>query len=182
MTTSDIFIAHDWRGESLAPPDVATLNLTAHPNEMRVAIEAPFHDDPPPPGEPASCDRLWEFEVVELFLLGDDDHYLEIEFSPHGHYLVLQLHGRRQVVRQGLALDYRCRRAGDRWSGEAKLPREWLPVGLHAFNAYRIHGVDDGRCHHAAHPTPGAVPDFHALEKFGPWPLRGAFSDDNICD
>ena len=31
---------------------------------------------------------LWDYEVVELFLLNSDtEEYLELEFGPHGHYL-----------------------------------------------------------------------------------------------
>jgi len=37
--------------------------------------------------------------VVEAFFLGTDDRYLEVEVGPHGHYLVLQLHGSRNLVR-----------------------------------------------------------------------------------
>ena len=81
-----------------------------------VDIEAPLHDDAPPLGAAGSWDGLWDFEVVELFLLGSRERYLELECGPHGHYLVLQLQGPRQVRERGLALDYRVERTGDRWT------------------------------------------------------------------
>jgi hypothetical protein len=34
---------------------------------------------------------LCNHDVVELFLLGKDERYLQPEIGPYGHYLVLQL-------------------------------------------------------------------------------------------
>ncbi|KAG0444107.1 hypothetical protein HPB47_014167 [Ixodes persulcatus] len=49
-----------------------------------VTVEADFFDDPAPPagtkGQPLF--GLWEYEVVELFILGEYDRYLELEFCP----------------------------------------------------------------------------------------------------
>jgi hypothetical protein len=136
---------------------------------LAVEVEAPDHSDAPPPGPPGPTPRLWEHEVVELFLLGDAERYLEIELGPHGHHLVLSLHGRRRVEQQGLAIEYEARREGGRWGGRARVPRIWLPPGLARCNAYAIHGEGAARRHLAAFPVPGAEPDFHRLERFGPW-------------
>lgn len=51
------------------------MSSKGHERSLEVLVEAPFFDDPPPPtgsrGRP--CDGLWDHEVVELFLLGEQD-------------------------------------------------------------------------------------------------------------
>jgi hypothetical protein len=100
-------------------------------------------------------------------LLGADDHYLELELSPHGHYLVLELHGRRRIVHQGRLLDYRAQIAGGRWHGEARVPIGWLPLGCRRLNAYALHGHGAARRYLAWRPGGGERPDFHRLDAFG---------------
>ena len=50
---------------------------------LSVSICAPYFGDPVPdggvPGRPFY--RLWDFEVVEVFLLGEGEKYLELEFG-----------------------------------------------------------------------------------------------------
>ena len=147
----------------------AAVQARVEGDSLCVEVEAAFHGDAPPPGPPGPAERLWEHEVVELFLLGDGERYLEIELGPHGHHLVLRLEGRRRVVEQGLAIAYEARREGAAWSGRARLPAAWLPPGLARCNAYAIHGTGAARRHLAAFPVPGPEPDFHCLERFGPW-------------
>jgi len=106
---------------------------------------------------------------VEMFVLGAQQRYLEIELGPHGHYWVLQLHGPRHVQRSDLQIEYAARIHGDRWLGTARVPAELLPADPRAANAYAIHGVADARRHLAAYPVPGAQPDFHRLDCFHPW-------------
>jgi hypothetical protein len=97
-------IARHWDGEPAAPSECAELALSRTEDTLIVRVDAPFHDDPAPPGSPGPTDLLWDYEVVELFLLAQPDHYLEIELGPHGHHLVLELRGRRQPVRRGREL------------------------------------------------------------------------------
>jgi hypothetical protein len=131
-------------------------------------VDAPFRNDPPPPSPPGPTDRLWEYQVAELFLLGDDQRYLEIELGPHGHHLALELHGTRNVLRAGMPLDYTTRREDMRWRGRAVVPVAWLPPGLCAANAYTICGSAADRRYAAAYAVPGPAPDFHRLECFAP--------------
>jgi len=146
--------------------------------DLWLRVEAPFHDDPPPTEPPGPTPRLWQHEVVELFVAGpgaaDDVEYLEVELGPHGHHLVLRLHGVRRVVESELSLEFRARidRApitGARWTGEAHLPAAWLPPRPWRLNAYTIHGVGRQRRHLAMQPVPGAAPDFHRPECFVAW-------------
>lgn len=135
---------------------------------MAVTVDAPFHHDPAPPEQPGPTDGLWEYEVVELFLLTPPDHYLEIELGPHGHYLLLELRGRRQVVRSGMPIAYDAQIDEGRWSGHAEIPLDYLPTGASRGNGYAIHGQPPARSYLAYYPVPGTAPDFHRLDRFGP--------------
>ncbi len=168
MSRAQLVVACTWDGVPVGPDEHATLELQLEGEELRVRVEAPFHGDPAPHGPPGPCDGLWEYEAVELFLLGADERYLELELGPFGHHLLLELHGARRRVAGPLALDYAAERRGARWSGRARLPRARLPRDLHAANAYALHGIGAERRYLAAQPVGGAAPDFHRLERFAP--------------
>jgi hypothetical protein len=161
-----------WNGAPARPQELARLQLRLDASTLEVDVVAPFHGDTAPAGPSGSLDRLWEYEVVELFLLGDDGRYLELELGPHGHYLVLQLQGARNVQRSGLPIAYEAERRDALWNGRARLPAALLPEGLHAANGYAIHGEGTGRRYLAAWPVPGEAPDFHRLDGFRPIPWR----------
>jgi hypothetical protein len=167
-------VSSTWDGNPLPEVETSEVNCFIENGELTVLVDAPFFADPPPDARPGSTDELWKYEVVELFLLGREDRYLEIELGPHGHYLVLQLHGRRNVTRKGLPIRYETEILGKRWRGVALVPLSYLPPEINRGNAYAIHGSDDQRRYSAAFPVPGSVPDFHRLEAFGQieWPPR----------
>ncbi len=152
--------ASSWDGTPAGDDEVATLALTLEDDGLRVEVDAPFHGDPPP----ASSERLWEHEVVELMLLGDGDRYLEVELSPHGHALVLMLAGERNVVHRDLAMHHHAVIDAGRWRGRAHIPRLWLPERTTRLNAYALHGERRYLCWRS---PGGARPDFHRLEAFG---------------
>jgi len=163
-------IALTWDGQPVGDDMVAKVRWEVTAEALRVEVDAPFHDDPLPEAPAGSTDGLWGYEVVELFLLGPDERYLEIELGPAGHYLVLQLDGVRKPTAIGLPLtDYTVSVADGRWSGQAVMPRSYLAEPVQSFNAYRIHGVagsGTGR-HYLAHAAPGgSKPDFHRLDAF----------------
>jgi hypothetical protein len=168
MTRMEIRIARLWNGEPARADEAVRLTLERSPEELTIAIDAIFHGDPPPGAAIGSTDRLWEHEVVELFLLGDDDHYLELEFGPHGHYLALALHGARHVAASGMPLDFAAVRTNGDWHGRGRVPARLIPAGVRAFNAYAIHGRAASRRYLAAHPLGGTAPDFHQLQSFAP--------------
>jgi hypothetical protein len=169
-----LLIDKTWDGAPIGADEIARVELIAEPHRVVATVDAPFHGDPPPAGPPGPTGGLWEHEVVEIFLLGREDAYLEIELGPHGHHLALELRGARNVVRRGLPLRYDARIEGRRWSGIASIPRGWLPDGLDRGNAYAIHGTGLSRRHLAAFPVPGDRPDFHRLDAFGTVRLDGA--------
>jgi hypothetical protein len=133
-----------------------------------IEIDAPYFGDEPPRGPACSLDHLWEHEVVEIFFVGEGDRYLEVEFSPHGHHLLLLLEGVRRRVARIEELDFRARIEGSRWEGIAVIPAGLLPAGLATVNAFSIHGPAHARVHAAWRPVPGLAPDFHRLAAFGP--------------
>lgn len=168
-------VDHTWDGQPAAPVEAVTLAIEDDGDALLLALDAHFHDDPPPPGPPGPTWALWEHEVVELFILGPKDRYLEVEVGPHGHHLVLQLDGQRRIVAQQLPLDLQISHGDRRWQARARLPRAWLPEGPHRGNAYAIHGLGPARRYLAWAPVPGPAPDFHRLSCFPPisLPPRG---------
>lgn len=165
-------IAHDWAGRALPPEHCAELKLQLRADELEIALDAPYFADPAPPGPVGPTDRLWEFEVCELFIADAGEHYLEVELSPHGHHLVLELRGVRNIVRSGLPITYRVACAGGRYRGSARVPRSYLPEGAARANAYLIHGAGNERSYCAHSPPLGAAPDFHRLASFVPLVLE----------
>ncbi|CAG2116745.1 unnamed protein product, partial [Medioppia subpectinata] len=146
--------------------------------DLRIEVSATFYDSPhmndsQPVG---SMDHLYDYEVVEVFLLGSDDRYLELEFAPKGQYLVLQLHGSGNVTKYPLDLDsFTAKIDGDKWSGSCVVPRDYLPPDLTKFNAYGIHGTDPDRHYLALSPTPYGKytdPNFHRLDYFQAFELK----------
>ena len=132
-------------------------------DRIRIQIEAPFHHDPAPDSPIGPTDRLWEHEVIELFLVHEGTRYTELEFGPHGHWLALRLDGVRQIVDRDLPLKWRSQIDGDRWRGEGEL---MLSEPVVRWNAFAIHGVGAARRYLAAHPVGGDAPDFHRIEQF----------------
>ena len=157
---------------------VLTVETAATPIRVRVSeatgggllveVEAPYFGDPAPPTFPGPTDRLFEFEVVELFLAQESDpsRYLEVELSPHGHHFVLAFEGVRNAVAKAIQIPYAAQLDGERWRGVAFLSTEWVPEGELLANAFAAHGSGggSGACSGAgrrflsAWPFPGEQP------------------------
>lgn len=154
-------------------PVQITLSSSDDKEHLIIEIDAPFFNDPAPVSStsPGPYPELWNYEVVELFFLSSKtNHYLELEFSPHGHYLVLLLTDRRKELKQMLPLPlYKVEHlSSDSWSARAHIPRSLFPAHVDRFNAYAIHGQGEKRTYEALYPAPSArtQPDFHRLEYF----------------
>ena len=181
--TQELPIAHDHRGQLLPESERGLVTLSRDADALLIQVDAPFFGDAPPTAPVGATDRLWEHEVCEVFIADDAEHYLEIELSPHGHHLVLELRGVRRVVRSQLPISYSARiEAGPnrsaRFRGLARVPWHYLPAVPRRVNAYAIHGSAQQRCYHA-HNAPnegGHVADFHKLGSFVPFALVGCAS------
>lgn len=168
-------VGFTWDGVPVGVDERVRIVLTLDRDALVIDVDAPYHGDPAPCGEPGPTDALWEHEVVELFVsglapAGAPVPYLEVELSPHGHHLVLDLVGVRNAVRSGLEIEYTARIDGSRWFGVARVPRRLLPGRPARFNAYAIHGLGADRRYLAMAPVPGRQPDFHRLDRFAAWP------------
>ncbi|UJR38275.1 hypothetical protein I4U23_030947 [Adineta vaga] len=169
-------IENQWNSKPIIDhqPVQISLSTSDDKNHLVIKIDAPFFNDPAPPTKslnPGPYPELWNYEVVELFFLSSStNHYLELEFSPHGHYLVLLLLDRRKELKQMLPLPfYQVERpSSNRWIGQAQIPRALFPAHIDRFNAYAIHGENDQRIYESLYPAPidSDKPDFHRLEFF----------------
>jgi hypothetical protein len=167
--SAQLSVGTTWDGRPLPQTAVVHIELHLDADGLSLSFDAPHYDDPLPGGDPGPTWGLWGYEVVEVFLCGPDEHYTEIEIGPAGHFLVLRLQGRRQVVKRVEELALSIEHADGRWKAMARLGREHLPPGPYTLNAYAISGVGEARRYSAAYPRQGEAPDFHALEAFRAW-------------
>lgn len=177
LEQQELKIAHDFRGRPLPEAESALVRLRREGSELCIDVAAPFFADPAPSAPVGATDKLWEHEVWEIFIADAAEHYLEVELSPHGHHLVLELNGVRRVVRTQLPITYEARiepaRPGQlgRFFGKARVPWDYLPRPALRVNAYAIHGPPAQRCYHAHGAHGGDVADFHRLSSFVPFQL-----------
>lgn len=156
-----------WDGTPIPDEEFAGIEIGFSETGGIVQVASPYHDDPAPGEPPGPTDRLWEYEVVEVLLLGSGG-YLEVELGPHGHYLAIEFAGRREPRRRLIPIDYRVTSLDStHWTGIALIPAALLPADLDRFNACRIHGSGPARRYLTVFPMPGEAPDFHRLECFG---------------
>ena len=155
-----------WDGHMLPEDEVVEISVVLGTTHLRLEVDAPFYGDAPPDVAPGSCWALWEHEVVELFLVGENEAYTEIEVGPFGHYLLLRLEGVRNIVERELPMRLSSEIAGRRWRGVAEIERTYLPRTIRTLNAYAIHGSKTERSYSAWEPVPGDGPDFHRLAYF----------------
>jgi len=172
-------VASTWNGGALPKDEVTKVSVSA----SGIVVDARFYDDVRPEGIGRHA-RLWEHEVVEVFLaegVEATSRYVELELGPHGHWLVLGFEGYRQAMTlpERVVVDYRASIdsvAQKRWRGELVLEHEWWKGVLAATrraNAFAIHdGASSGiarRRFCAAFPAPRDAerPDFHRVDWFG---------------
>lgn len=168
-------IEREWSGQVLGE----RIAVEVHAGGLSVA--APFFGEDTRPDGEGFCARLWEHEVVEVFLGREDGAYVELEFGPFGHWLVLAFSGYRQGGPvHGLVNGCRVTREAGAWRGELALePRWWREVLDRSTvgNAYAIHTTQGRRRYCAAHPAAdGSRPDFHRREL---WQTLGPIAETN---
>ncbi|KAK3853212.1 hypothetical protein Pcinc_040234, partial [Petrolisthes cinctipes] len=168
-----------WDSKPLSSTPVE-LTLQGFEAGVELNVTAPFYDDPAPNGIPGKpFYGLWDYEVVEMFFLNDNEEYLEVELGPWGEHLLLLLKGQRNTIKHSLPLDYVITERTDpsaagvpgTWKGSAMIPPGYFPPNVTRMNAYAIHGVDSTRQYQALYPAPTnnpnyTQPDFHRLELF----------------
>jgi hypothetical protein len=153
-------VARRWDGTPL--PGLAAFVRLAAASEGLWVVAGMAHARPPRiPDAPrgARVDGLWQYDVVECFVVGADGRYLELELGAGGHYLALAFDAPRRrandFARESLAVEWQSDPAG--WRARCRLPRAWLPEPIARANAFAIAAGE-----FAAHaPIGGARPDFH---------------------
>lgn len=167
---NDFFIKYTWDNQLISVDKHANVSVKWLKNgNLSINIDAPFANDPKPVCENTACWGLWNYEVVELFLVGEGNPtpYTEIEISPWGNHLVLQLLGYRNVIEQELPLNIiNVKRDAKRWQAHAIIDADLIPKGLLKVNAFRVSGVEPNRDYHVMTPMKGLEPDFHHIDQF----------------
>ena len=163
-------ITYHWDGLPL--PEEEHIQIDMHKTDAGLSfwIHAPYYQDPLPPGETQSVWALWNYEVVELFLVGDDMQYLEAEFGPHGHHLLLWLDAPRNITQKHLPVIYHTTIEHNRWTGEGFISSTILPDKITRWNLFSIHGMSDSRKYCCMKPLNTPKPDFHQPHQFPLFP------------
>ncbi|MCW7754015.1 hypothetical protein OOT00_08450 [Desulfobotulus sp. H1] len=161
-------ILNDWQGRNIPEKERGQIQFSIDSHGLSIWTDAPYFADPAPATPPGSTDRLWEYEVVELFFVSDNGRYMEIEMGPHGHYLVLLLKGIRCLEKAHIPMEFQSVVKDKRWQGKARILLRYLPLPLMGANAFAIHGPAEQRRYLCAFPTGGDQPDFHQPAFFPP--------------
>ncbi len=158
-------VAQRWDGPPL-PGLRARVSLSAEPDALWVEAGMAHQRSPRIPAAPrgARVEGLWEYDVVECFVVGADGRYLELEFGAGGHYLALAFDAPRRrardFARESLAVEWQS--GADAWRARCRVPRAWFPEPVARVNAFAIAGGE-----FAVHaPVGGAQPDFHRPQAF----------------
>lgn len=154
-----------WDGQPRTDPLLAgSVLLNATLEGLHLEARLPHQKVPRIPTDPPGrVANLWEYDVVECFLVGTE-RYLEIELGPGGHFLALEFSAPRQRSREllGWKPEIRLQSGPTSWSSALLLPWEMVPAGFHRINAFTIVGQN----YLCAFPTLGPKPDFHVPSRF----------------
>ncbi len=189
-------------GQEFSGEDSPKVTLEYHGGDkIHLSLSAPWLQNPSPSSPSGRLWGLWEHEVVEVFISGPEESYLELEFGPFGHYLALGFRGRRQLVTEDYqinALSFWRDRKGARspqgeqerpnrgqrlfWGAHCELNLSTLPPpyraqpsgwGVNAFWCFDSIKTESARFYCCASPLPGSSPNFHQPQYFPKWSPEG---------
>ncbi|MBI2475028.1 hypothetical protein HYV69_01240 [Candidatus Uhrbacteria bacterium] len=157
-------VDHLWNGEVCQNDRVfADIEISEHQNGFNVKVESPVLHDQKIPIEAATGSRvegLWNYDVVELFLVGPGHRYLEIELGAGGHFLILGFdrirHCSNEYKNFQPILSHK-KTLGKTWVSELMIPWKIVPENLRALNVFMIASGQ----FLSYSPLPGDKPDFH---------------------
>ncbi|MEK7620560.1 MAG: hypothetical protein AAB413_04980 [Patescibacteria group bacterium] len=134
---------------------------------LRIRVEAPMLHDQKVPDAPmgSRVEGLWDYDVVELFLVGPGHTYLEIELGAGGHFLVLGFDSirHRSDAFENFAPVLRFEKTGEKlWKSSFTIPWKMIPENLRALNAFAIMAGQ----FLSYSSVPGEQPDFHQPDHY----------------
>jgi len=134
---------------------------------LNVRVHATILDGQKIPNAPVDTrfDGLWDYDVVELFFVGADGKYTEVEVGAGGHYLVLAFDDVRIRANDFAGREFDHRHGGSTpgtWQTQMTIPWDVLPSTITRMNAFAIMGGT----HLALSAVPGSAPDFHQPATF----------------
>jgi hypothetical protein len=140
----------------------AELQLSKGKDGIKVSVQAPRLHEQSVPDVPmgSRVDKLWEHDVVELFLVGPGHEYVELELGAGGHFLVLGFSSIRKRVNDFTDFKpiVRFEHTSEKiWASNIVLPWKMIPENLRAINVFAIMAGQ----FMAYAPVPGIEPDFH---------------------
>lgn len=157
-----------WNGE-VCPDDRlwAELRISKDQEGLRVRARAPMLHEQRVPNAPIGTrvDGLWEYDVVELFLVGPGHQYVELELGAGGHWLLLSFDSirHRRDAHESFEPIVRFSKTPEKiWTSELVIPWRMIPENLRAINAFSIMAGQ----FMALSPTPGSKPDFHQPDSY----------------
>ena len=159
-----------WNGNTIPESDHVHIDFHLQDQGLSFWIQAPFYHDPAPSEKGPSLWGLWNHEVVEFFLVGEDMQYLEAEFGPHGHHLLLWLDKPRNILHKHLSVTYHTQITNNRWQGEGHISSQHLPKNITRWNLFSIHGTNEHRRYQCMFPMQTPKPDFHQPHQFPAFP------------
>ena len=141
--------------------------ITKKESGLNVRVHATILDDQKVPNAPVDSrfDGLWDYDVVELFFVGTDGKYTEVEIGAGGHFLVLAFDDVRVRANDFAGREFDHRHGGatpGTWQTQMTIPWDVLPATITKMNAFAIMGGT----HLALSAVPGTQPDFHQPATF----------------
>lgn len=173
-----IRFCHDWQGQNKDPQRETEVRLLWTNEFLFVKFVARYRSitvfaDSEPNGRRG---HLWDRDVEEVFLQpngAEPRHYKEIEVSPNGQWIDLDIApGEKRDLQSGLRRRAKIDEKSKIWIAELALPMKSLtqrfdPVFSWRVNFFRVEGAKEPRFYSAWQPTGTPVPNFHVPERFG---------------
>jgi hypothetical protein len=157
-----------WDG-STCPDDRLWANLFVSQTKEGICVRAQgpmLHEQKIPDAPMGSrVEGLWDYDVIELFLVGPGHQYLEIELGAGGHFLVLRFDSirRRSDSFESFVPILRFEKTGTKlWHSSLTIPWYIIPENLRAMNAFAIMAGQ----FLAYSSVPGEEPDYHQPDRY----------------
>lgn len=156
-----------WNGEPCGDSSACAQVWLSHSEAgITLKVEAAVYAEQMIPVGPTDkpFEGLWDYDVVELFLVAENGHYLEVELGAGGHWLVLGFDGVRHRSNSypDLQTERHYETDGKVWTSSIVIPWAIVPQPVTNLNAYAI-------CQGeflAYNPVPGVVADYHQPATF----------------